>query len=179
MHNHHLNPIELAAYQALLEASGLLQQRMGQQLKQDGDITSPQFEILAYVAKAPGGLRMSDLAARAVHSKSGITYRVGQLEKLGLVTRSGNTDDERSVIVKSTPKGVALMRRVLPRHLELLRASFLDVLAPDDLLALSDILTRVVAHLRGFDEQLSKETERTTSRTTRKTKPRPTGSRPR
>lgn len=143
-----LNQVELAACMALVEASELLQRRLGEQLKRDGNITSAQFEILAYLAKAPQGLRMSDLAEQTVLSRSGLTYRVTQLERLGLMKRLGNSEDERSTIASATPKGAALIRRVLPRHIALLRESFFSVMSADDLTALGTILARVVAHLR-------------------------------
>lgn len=147
-----LSQIELAAYMALLEASGLLQQRVDRQLKAEGGITQAQFEILALVAMSPDGLRMSDLAARAVLSRSGMTYRVAQLEKRGLIARSGNAEDDRSVIASATDEGTALIARLLPPHLALVRESFLSVLSPTDLDALSNILTRIVTHLRASED---------------------------
>ncbi|MCW5830840.1 MAG: winged helix-turn-helix transcriptional regulator [Labilithrix sp.] len=147
-----MTPTELGAYLALLEASNLLQQRMSRQLKKDGNISPPHFEILGYVAKTPEGVRMSDLAARAVHSRSGTTYRVTQLERLGWVKRRGSADDERSVLVTVTPKGAALVSRVLPRYVELLRESFFDVLGEDGMVALTGLLSRVAVHLRAQDD---------------------------
>lgn len=146
-----LSQVELTAYMALLEAGSLLQQRVDRQLKVLGGITQPQFEILANVAAVPLGLRMSDLAARAVRSASGMTYRVAQLEKRGLITRVGDDTDERSVLVRATAEGEALMAKLLPKHLALVRESFLSVLAPSDLVTLGSILASVASHLRKTD----------------------------
>jgi hypothetical protein len=58
-----------------------------------GNLSRPQFQILARLNAAPGGrLRMTDLADGLVYSRSGLTYQASLLEKGGLVTRSPGED---------------------------------------------------------------------------------------
>src|SRR3954469_7981996 len=93
-----LNAAELGAYFALIEVSSLLRHAIEQQLRDAGDLSYVQFQLLARLGDEPtGSLRMTDLADGVVYSRSGLTYQAGLLEKVGLVTRSPSPDDERRV----------------------------------------------------------------------------------
>jgi DNA-binding MarR family transcriptional regulator len=143
-----LDQQELAAYGALIESGDLLQQLVDRQLRRDADISRAQFEILARLTTTPEGVRMSELADRSVLSKSGMTYRVAQLEKRGLLERIGDPADERGVIARATAAGMTLIGKVVPGHIEIVRDAFLRVLTRDDLDILTPILQRVAQRLR-------------------------------
>jgi DNA-binding MarR family transcriptional regulator len=144
-----LDPEQLAAYFALMEVSSLLQHAVDQQLRDEGGLSYTQFQILAVLGEVPDGRRrMTDIADRLVHSRSGLTYQVAQLVKAGLVTRTPSSDDERSVIVTATPEGRALIDRVLPGHVDVVQRLLMTPLGRPDVAALSDILGRVRAHMR-------------------------------
>ncbi|MFC0625100.1 MarR family winged helix-turn-helix transcriptional regulator [Kribbella deserti] len=139
-----LDPAQLAGYFALMEVSSLLQHAVEQHLRVDGGLSWVQFQILARLNDAPGGQqRMTDLADGVVYSRSGLTYQAGVLEKAGLVSRSPSTDDERSTTVTITEEGRALLLRVLPGHIDVVRELFLDHLSADDLAVLTEVLGRV------------------------------------
>jgi DNA-binding MarR family transcriptional regulator len=100
-----------------MEVSSLLQHAVDQQLRDEGGLSYTQFQILAVLGQAPEGqLRMTDIADRLVHSRSGLTYQVAQLAKAGLVARAPSADDERSVNVTATPQGKELLGRVMPQR---------------------------------------------------------------
>jgi DNA-binding MarR family transcriptional regulator len=140
---------QLAAYFVLMEVSSVLQHAVDQQLRDEGGLSYTQFQILAVLGETPGGQqRMTDLADRLVHSRSGLTYQVGQLAKAGLVTRTPSSDDERSVIVTATPQGQALLGGVMPGHVEVVQRLLLTPLGRPDIAALSDVLGRVREHMR-------------------------------
>jgi DNA-binding MarR family transcriptional regulator len=140
---------QLAAYFALMEVSSRLQHAVEQQLRDEGGISYTQFQILAVLGEAPGGQqRMTDIADRLVHSRSGLTYQVAQLAQAGLVTRAPSSDDERSIIVTATPEGQALLGRVMPGHVDVVQRLLLTPLARPDLTALGDVLGRVRDHMR-------------------------------
>jgi len=144
-----LEPEQLAAYFALMEVSSLLQHAVEQQLREDGGLSYVQFQILAVLGEAPEARqRMTDIADRLVHSRSGLTYQIAQLAAAGLVTRTPSSDDERSVIVTATAEGQALLGRVLPGHVELVQQLLLAPLTRPDIAALSDVLGRVREHVR-------------------------------
>ena len=146
-----LDSEQLAAYFGLMEVSSLLQHAVDQQLRDEGCLSYTQFQILAVLGEAPDGRqRMTDIADRLVHSRSGLTYQVTQLAKAGLVTREPSSDDERSVIVTATPQGQALLGRVMTGHVEVVQRLLLAPLARPDIASLRDILGRVREHIRSI-----------------------------
>lgn len=140
---------QLAAYFALMEVSSQLQHAVDQQLRDEGGLSFIQFQILAVLGETPGGeQRMTDIADRLVHSRSGLTYQVAQLAKAGLVTRTPSSDDERSIIVTATEQGQAVLGRVMPGHVEVVQRLLMAPLDRADLTALRDVLGRVRVHMR-------------------------------
>ena len=139
---------ELGALFALMEAASLLQHQIEQHLRAEGGISYVQFQLLARLADANGPLTMTQLADGVVYSRSGLTYQAGLLEKAGLITRHPSTDDDRATVVTITPKGLALVGRVLPGHIQVTRRMLFDSLSDKDVRQLGDIMTRVRDHMR-------------------------------
>ena len=54
-------------------------------------------------------------------SSGGLTNRIDQLEKKGLIERSPNPNDRRSLLVKLTSTGLELLKEVAPTHLKIER----------------------------------------------------------
>jgi DNA-binding MarR family transcriptional regulator len=142
-----LDAAQLEAYFALMEAVSLLQYRVQQQLRAEGDLSYVQFQLLARLAAARGQLTMTDLADGVVYSRSGLTYQAGLLEKAGLITRGPSPDDDRATLVTITESGLALLDRVMPGHVQVTRL-LLDPLSDQDVGQLRDIMTRVRDHMR-------------------------------
>ena len=142
-----LDPRQLGAYFALMEAVSLLQHQVELQLHAEGDLSYVQFQLLARLAGAHGQLTMTQLADGVVYSRSGLTYQASLLEKAGLITRGPSPDDERATLVTITENGLALVDRVLPGHIQVTRLLF-DPLTDDDLHHLGDIMARVRDHMR-------------------------------
>jgi len=144
-----LDPEQLAAYFALMEVSSLLQHAVEQQLRLDGNLSNPQFQILARLNASPTGrLRMTDLADGLVYSRSGLTYQAAQLEKRELITRTPGAADERSVEVALTPAGRDLLNTVMPGHVEVVQQLMMASLTRKDVAAITDILGRVRDRMR-------------------------------
>ena len=145
----HLDAQQLAAYFALMEVGSLLHHAVEQQLRAEGDLSYVQFQILAGLNNAPGGQqRMTDIADRVVYSRSGLTYQAAQLDKAGLITRTPSLDDERSTTVTITPAGRALLGRVLPGHVEVVRQMLFAPLDRQDVAGLTSVLVRVRDRIR-------------------------------
>ena len=143
-----LDPQQLGAYFAFMEAAGLLQHQVEQQLRTAGDISYVQFQLLARLADARGQLTMTQLADGVVYSRSGLTYQAALLEKAGLIDRAPSPEDERATLVTITDKGLALFARVLPGHVQVVRRLLLDPLSGDDLHHLGDIVIRIRDNMR-------------------------------
>jgi DNA-binding MarR family transcriptional regulator len=144
-----LDSVQLGAYFALIEVVGLLRHAVEQQLREDGDLSYVQFQLLARLGDSPtGSHRMTDLADGVVYSRSGLTYQAGLLEKRGLVTRTTSPDDERGVTVTITDPGRALLGKVMPGHAEVIDHLLFQRLSRKDAQALADLLAPVRDHMR-------------------------------
>lgn len=144
-----LDPVQLGAYFALIEVSSLLRHSVEQQLREAGDLSYVQFQLLARLGdSATGSHRMTDLADGVVYSRSGLTYQAGLLEKAGLVTRAPSVDDERGVTVTVTEAGRDVLARVFPGHVAVLQQLLLAPLTHDDVASLGRILGSVRDHMR-------------------------------
>ena len=144
-----LDPAQLGAYFAFVEVSSLLRHRVEQQLRDTGDLSFVQFQLLARLGDSPtGSQRMTDLADGVVYSRSGLTYQAGLLEKAGLVTRSPSADDERSVTVTITDAGRERLAKVFPGHIEVVQQLLFEPLSPRDVQALAALLAPVRDHMR-------------------------------
>ena len=146
-----LDPTELGAYFALIEVSTLLKHTVEQQLRDAGDLSYVQFQLLATLGDAPkGSRRMTELADGVVYSRSGLTYQAGLLEKAGLVTRAGSAEDERAVVVTITDAGRDVLAAVFPGHIAVLRDLLFAPLTRSDVESLSAVLEKVRDHMRAL-----------------------------
>ncbi len=144
-----LDPDEAAAWRGFVTASNLLNRRLERQLKEDSGLSHQQYEILVHLSAAPGGsLRMTELADNLVTSKSGLTYQVTQLERIGLVARRSCPSDIRGVIAELTDQGREALRQAAPGHVALVRELLIDVLSREQLAVLAEGLGAVSARLR-------------------------------
>jgi DNA-binding MarR family transcriptional regulator len=145
-----LDPVQLGAYFALMEVAGLLKHAVEQQLREAGDLSYVQFQLLARLGldSPTGSERMTDLADGVVYSRSGLTYQAGLLEKAELVTRAPSADDERSVTVSITDAGRALLAKVLPGHTEVIGEQLFRPLSRADAKTLAELLSPVRDHMR-------------------------------
>ncbi|GGV12692.1 MarR family transcriptional regulator [Streptomyces spectabilis] len=145
---HWLNDDEMAAWQAFLTAGALLNRRIEEQLKDEAGLSHLQYEVLVRLAAAEGGeLRMTELAAVVLTSKSGLTYQVTQLEKAGLVRRRSCADDVRGVYAVLTEEGRRRLEAAAPGHVGVVRDQLIDVLTPGQLAALKEGLGEVARRL--------------------------------
>jgi DNA-binding MarR family transcriptional regulator len=145
----HLDPVELGVYLDLIEVTSVIRLAVDRQLREAGDLSYVQFQILARLGSSPSGSRgMTELADGVVYSRSGLTYQAGLLRKAGLVTRAPSRDDERSTIVTITAAGRKRLKQVFPGHIEIVRNLLLDPLSRADVETLSRLLGPVREHVR-------------------------------
>ncbi len=146
-----LAPDQLSTYFVLVEAAGLLQHNVEQQLRADGALSSVQFEILGRLTDTEGGrLTMTAIADAVVYSRSGLTYQAGLLEKEGLITRGPCPDDDRATLVTITAAGRERFLGLLPGHVEVARRLLFEPLSDEDTRRLGEIMTRVRDHMRAL-----------------------------
>jgi MarR family transcriptional regulator, organic hydroperoxide resistance regulator len=88
------------------------------------------WRILAVLAN-DDGQRQIDLAARTSIDVSTLSRVVTRLVKTGLVTRTRSATNNREVVVRLTPRGAAMLARVIPHALALERIAIAGVPAKD------------------------------------------------
>ena len=133
----------LEAWDSFLRAHATLMRRLELDLVQATGLALADFDVLAQLARAGGELRMTDLAARALISRSGMTRRVARLVREGLVQRSSADGDARGVVVALTDAGVARLTETAPVHLRGVSDLFVAQLADQELAALKRALDKV------------------------------------
>jgi len=144
-----LTPTQLSAYLAFTEVGSLLRPAIEQQLKDAGQLSYVQFQLLARLGDSPSGQqRMTDLADGVVYSRSGLTYQAQLLDQRGLVTRAPSPDDERSTVVTITQAGRDVLAAVFPGHIATVHGLLFAPLSDADAEDLARILGRVSEHLR-------------------------------
>jgi DNA-binding MarR family transcriptional regulator len=133
----------LAAWQSLLRAHASLMRELATDLVTKTGLSLGDFDVLAQLALAGGELRMTDLAARAFSSRSGMTRRVDRLVDEGLVRRSNADADARGVVVALTGTGLTRLSETVPVHLHRVSELFLERLDDDELAVLERALDKV------------------------------------
>ena len=132
-----------AAWQALIHAHATLMRQLATDLVDDIGLTLGDFDVLAQLAQAGGELRISELAAQAFSSRSGMTRRIDRLVDEGLVTRANSDADGRGVVVGLTDAGVARLAEAAPVHLRRVRELFVERLSDEELSTLASALEKV------------------------------------
>jgi DNA-binding MarR family transcriptional regulator len=133
----------LDAWTALLRAQATLLRRLEADLEQETGFMLADFDVLAQLALAGGELRMTDLADRALISRSGMTRRVGRLVEEELVRRSDTSADGRGVVVALTDAGVERLKATAPVHARAVATLFVARLDDDELRTLESALRTV------------------------------------
>jgi DNA-binding MarR family transcriptional regulator len=112
-------------------------------LLQEQRMTMNEYSTLMHLSEAPGRqLRMTDLAASAALSLSGMTRIVTRLETLGLLRRERSADDGRGLNAVLTDAGLERLRQAWPAHLASVRKRMFDHLDRADLRAFTEALRR-------------------------------------
>jgi DNA-binding MarR family transcriptional regulator len=134
---------ELAAWRGLLEVHARVTQQLDVQMHAAHGLSVSAYEVLMFLADAPGHrLRMSDIAERALLSRSGCTRLVDRLVELGYVTRCAAVTDGRGLYAELTAAGLEQTTAARATHREGVRRFFHDHLTAAEQTTLGAIWTR-------------------------------------
>jgi DNA-binding MarR family transcriptional regulator len=134
----------LEAWGALLEAHATLMRRLQTDLVNKTGLDLNDFDVISQLARAGGRLRMTELAARAFSSRSGLTRRIDRLVEEGVVSRTSADGDARGVVVTLTDAGVARVSETVPVHLRAVAELFVAKLDNQELAVLERALKKVI-----------------------------------
>lgn len=138
-----LDADEQRAWRAYLRGSRLLEAALDRDLQEHG-VSLSEYEILSMLSEASGQrLRMSEIAALVVQSRSRLTHTAGRLEQRGLVAREPSRNDRRGVELVLTEEGARQITALAAAHVESVRAHLLDHLSPPRFRALGRAMAAV------------------------------------
>jgi DNA-binding MarR family transcriptional regulator len=133
-----LSDSEEAFFRALAHAFVALPKAFDADLMREHGMSLSEYLTLMHLSEAPERwMRMSDLAAIADLSLSGMTRVVARLEKQGLVVRERSASDGRSWYAVLTEEGLRALETAWPTHLASARRHVLDHLTGVDLDAIT------------------------------------------
>jgi len=139
------DPAQLSAWRLLLEAHTTVTELLEHELVTERGLPLNRYDVLLNLAEAPEGrLRMQELSASVLLSKSGLSRLVDRMVEAGLVRRERCEDDRRGWFAVLTDQGRSALRRAAPIHLRGIHEHFTRHLDPEEVKALTTALTKVV-----------------------------------
>lgn len=139
---------EQRAWRVHLDVNRLLMHQLERDLQPFG-LTINDYEILVNLSESDEHrMRMSDLAAATLQSKSRLSHQITRMENAGLVRRENCESDRRGLYTVLTEDGMETMQKVAPHHVASVRRHFVDLVSPEALGELHKALTPIAEHLR-------------------------------
>jgi DNA-binding MarR family transcriptional regulator len=141
----HLSAVEERAWRGLVRAHSCLVKRLDAELEAEHGLPLSSFQVLLRLARADGGkLRMHDVAASVLLSRSGLTRLVDRLEKEGLVDRCSCENDARGAYAVITAAGRERVAAAKASHHALVREMLTARCTDEELGQLGDLLDRLL-----------------------------------
>lgn len=130
-----------------------LELQLARDLATDSGLSGPDYDVLSTVSDAAGRrMRLSDLAARMLWSKSRLSHQITRMQQRGLVSREKCAEDGRGSFVGLTRAGWQAIQAAAPPHVASVREHFIDLLTAGEIDTLAAISEKVLRHLAGVGE---------------------------
>lgn len=148
-----LNSAEMAAWRSFIGTTGDLMKAIEKDLEPFG-LDRGDYQLLAMLSETPDHkLRMCDLAESLRLTRSGLTRRMEGVLKKKLVTRVQSADDGRVAYVQMTAKGMELLKKAAPHHLESVRRLMIDILNPNEIKAIGTAFNKIAENLANSTDE--------------------------
>jgi DNA-binding MarR family transcriptional regulator len=132
------------AWAGVLQVHAAVVPVLDRELQERAGLSLAWYDVLLELNAAPDRqLAMSELGARAVLSRTRVSRVVDELERAGLVQRTGHPTDRRSTYAALTPLGRRRFRAAAPVYLRGIAEHFAKHLNRAELDAIADGLERV------------------------------------
>jgi len=142
---HSNHPDALRLWLRMLTCTQLIEKQVRSGLRDEFGTTLPRFDLLAQLEREPQGMKMTALSRRMMVTSGNITPVTDQLVKEGLIERSSVDGDRRAWLIRLTPVGRALFKKMAKRHEAWIVQAF-DTLSSKELQTLHGLLGRVKQH---------------------------------
>ncbi|MCF6321031.1 MAG: MarR family transcriptional regulator [Rhizobiaceae bacterium] len=107
-----------------------------------------EFDVIATLRRSgtPYTLTPTQLYSATMISSGGMTNRIDRLEQMGLIKRKPNPDDRRGTLVALSARGLKLIDKIIPLHLENERIA-LRALGKNEQMELNGLLAKLIGGL--------------------------------
>lgn len=108
--------LEIRVWLRLLTCTRLIETAVRAQMRATFGTTLPRFDLLAQLDRAPEGLAMSELSSRLMVTNGNVTGLTDALVREGLVERTPDPKDRRSLRIRLTEAGKREFDAMTPAH---------------------------------------------------------------
>lgn len=140
---------EAAELEALALRLSLTLRRSLQQYLDAFNLTLPQYTAMSILGRGERGCSMSALADASQQLSPTMTGIVDRLVERGLVTRTRDPNDRRTLLVELSPEGRRVMERITEQKRVWMRR-FLQVMSADEREMVSVVLLRFLEVIEGL-----------------------------
>lgn len=143
-----LDPSPIGVFGRIAIIDRMLEDRLGRFFAAHGLILG-LFDVLAALRRLgfPYRAKPSELALVTMLTSGGMTGRLDQLERMGLVKRVNDPEDRRVMFAQLSPEGLDLIDHLIEVHLAQ-EAELLADLSADQRETLADLLRTLELHLQ-------------------------------
>jgi DNA-binding MarR family transcriptional regulator len=135
---------EQAAWRAFIRALIVAPRVLDADLLAVSRLNMADYHVLVLLSEHPDrAMRMSELAAQATLTRSGLTRVVERLTRRGLVERTRSDIDGRGQVARLTDIGFQALVDAYPPHLQSVRTRFMRHLRGVDLVAFTKAMERI------------------------------------
>lgn len=138
------NEFEQKAWGGFLGIYAKMNRIVEEDLQAHSHITHVEFEVLLRLSWSENRrMRIQDLAAESILSRSGVSRMVERLEKAGLVTREEAPEDRRGAYAVLTEAGAERFRIAAQKHVQFVREHFTSKFSEDELEVMGEFWKRL------------------------------------
>lgn len=142
---HSAHPEALRLWLRLLTCTQLIEKQVRTGLRDEFNTTLPRFDLMAQLEREPQGMKMTELSRRMMVTSGNITPVTDQLVNEGLLERLSVEGDRRAWLIRLTPQGRALFKKMAKRH-EVWIVQAFGTLSSEEVQHLHALLGRVKQH---------------------------------
>lgn len=144
---HSAHPEALRLWLRLLTCTQLIEKQVRAGLRDEFNTTLPRFDLMSQLEREPQGMKMTELSRRMMVTSGNITPVTDQLVKEGLLERLSVEGDRRAWLIKLSPAGRTLFKKMAKRHEAWIVKAF-GALSQEEIQHLHCLLGRVKQHSR-------------------------------
>jgi DNA-binding MarR family transcriptional regulator len=141
-----LHELGLTTWSMLLRTHAAVVRTIEREVEDATGLPLSWYDVLLELdAVDQGRLRMQELGARVVLSRTRVSRLVGEIARAGMVDRQPDPADGRATLAVITERGRQELRRAAPVYLDRIQANFTSNLSEEQLRAIHDGLRQVLA----------------------------------